>query len=582
MSKKLMAILGANAYAKTTYEFNLPGNQTDTYTGYYSTAAIAKALLRNSRADDDFRVVVFLTREARRNNWENRRINSSEKTLEIGKGLEYELKEAVPQLSQRTKTVDIMAGISINELWSIVSTLLNEIEDGDEVYVDITTGYRSIPLLSLLVINYARIIKNNVKIKGIYYGAFEAKNEETGHTPVFDLWPMIEVADWSYAIHSFFKHGSAAEISDLLEGSEGNTTEDPKSYFSSLGNLLKKFSENIHMTRGYDLIFKYEYEDLKKCMNDIVKDKYSNETGSYPVAKALIERISNITCNYGRDDLTNGFSAVRWCVEHNLIHQGFILLQETVVTCLIYMAGLNERKFINNYKLRDLFKRALEMKYNYTNNRQQFQKLTLNLFNSKMYQQLRKNQTIIDYLCNLWLRLKKNSLSNNSANNKQSFPSYVTIDYVKNMIKSNGERYRTNCGDKEIDKDFVKEFINELDPKKITKHMAKEEQDEAISLISFIGNCLTGFAKINGMDDKYSCLMYELSQVRNNLAHGGFNDSEVYELVNIHKKCNPGSDVPSKNTDDLSFKDIMKIILEEICDSMEDIAEYAKQQSAKA
>src|SRR5690606_14700714 len=102
--------------------------------------------------------------EARRNNWENRRINSSEKTLEIGKGLEYELKEAVPQLSQRTKTVDIMAGISINELWSIVSTLLNEIEDGDEVYVDITTGYRSIPLLSLLVINYARIIKNNVKI----------------------------------------------------------------------------------------------------------------------------------------------------------------------------------------------------------------------------------------------------------------------------------------------------------------------------------------------------------------------------------------------------------------------------------
>ena len=131
----------------------------DTYTGYYSTAAIAKALLRNSRADDDFRVVVFLTREARRNNWENRRINSSEKTLEIGKGLEYELKEAVPQLSQRTKTVDIMAGISINGLWSIVSTLLNEIEDGDEVYVDITTGYRSIPLLSLLVINYARIIK---------------------------------------------------------------------------------------------------------------------------------------------------------------------------------------------------------------------------------------------------------------------------------------------------------------------------------------------------------------------------------------------------------------------------------------
>jgi|GEM_PF-6125048 len=81
-----------------------------------------------------------------------------------------------------------------------------------------------------------------------------------------------------------------------------------------------------------------------------------------------------------------------------------------------------------------------------------------------------------------------------------------------------------------------------------------------------------GFSKINTLDIKYSCLMQELRKVRNNLAHGGFNDREISEIIEFRKRWNPNSDLLNKDISKISFIDILK----DICDNMEDIVEYAR------
>jgi len=533
MAKKLMAILGANPYSETTYEIDLPGKGKELYAGCYSTAAIAKVLFGNARENDDCYVVVFLTNGARENNWREGDLN---------KGLKYELSKVVPQLdkSQRIKPVSINEGKSVQELWSIVNTLLGEIDDGDEVYLDITTGFRSIPLLSLLVINYARILKSGVKIKGIYYGAFEARDKSTEHTPVFDLWPMIEVADWSYAIHSFFKHGSANEISDLIERAKDNKVEGPGWYFSELGNLLQKFSNNIQMTMGYDLIFEYEYANVKRCIDKV---KQENDKYNYPVVKGLIDRVDKIISNYNDNNIANGFLAVKWCIEHDLIHQGFILLLESVITCLFSMTGLNEKKYINNYSLRDIFKKALE--YKYDSKAQNYRILTPKSL---------KKAKIIDKLYNLWLDLEHKVESS---------------DCIKKLINKVEETLIFNYGNEAINDDYVHKFINEIRKENLSKYMNAVDVE---SFISFINKCMTGFSKINTLDIKYSCLMQELRKVRNNLAHGGFNDREISEIIEFRKRWNPNSDLLNKDISKISFIDILK----DICDNMEDIVEYAR------
>lgn len=538
MAKKLMAILGANPYSETTYEIDLPGKGKELYAGCYSTAAIAKVLFGNARENDDCYVVVFLTNGARENNWREGDLN---------KGLKYELSKVVPQLdkSQRIKPVSINEGKSVQELWSIVNTLLGEINDGDEVYLDITTGFRSIPLLSLLVINLARILKSGVKIKGIYYGAFEARDISTEHTPVFDLWPMIEVADWSYAIHSFFKHGSANEISDLLEGTKGNYMEGSNRYFSNLGKLLQKFSTNIQMTRGYDLIFGYNYNNLRECINTA---KTLNESYSYPVVESLIERVDNIVDNYRNNDVSNGFAAVKWCIDHNLVHQGFILLQETVITCLIAMARLNEKKYINNYELRAIFKRCLEIRCN-----RKCRQLSLEILNNSVNPR-QQDENIIMCLSRLWFELEHE---------------YTLYDSIKGILKAEGDTFVKNYGDIGIDDNLANKFIGEFVNKDLSRYIPGEK---AAGIIAFIGKCLRGFSLINKLDNKYSCLMQEISKVRNNLAHGGFNDREISEIIEFRKRWNPNSDLLNKDISKISFIDILK----DICDNMEDIVEYAR------
>lgn len=543
MAKKLMAILGANVYSKTKYVIDTPGKQKYTYTGYYSTAAVAQALFSNIKEYNDCYVIVFLTEKARKYNWEDRLINYAEKSVEKNKGLNYELLDVVPQLSKNIKTVRIKDGKNTAELWSIVNTFIEEIEDGDEVYLDITTGFRSIPLLSLLVINYARIIKNDVKIKGIYYGAFEAKDELLDHTPIFDLWPMIEVADWSYAIYSFIKHGSAGEISDLLESSKDNAPGKPNYNYLRLGNLLQQFSDNIHMTRGYDLIFNYDYEKLNNCINIIMNN---NETISYPVAKGLIEKIKFTVNHYFNNNVINGFSAVKWCIEHNMVHQGFILLQETVVTCLIVKGGLTEKKFINNYNLRNVYKRAIEIKYN--EEKEIYKTLTF-----KDIKNLLRSDGIISGLFRLW------------ADSEGKFS--PTGD-IKNLIK-NVDASLEDHFDKIIDNNSVIIHINELRKANLSLHMPKEKEE---SLIDFIDKCLSGFAKINSIDKKYSYLMHELSKVRNHLAHGGFNDREISDIIYFRGKWNPDSNLLKQDIKKISFIGILK----DICDNMEDIINYDK------
>jgi len=112
---------------------------------------------------------------------------------------------------------------------------------------------------------------------------------------------------------------------------------------------------------------------------------------------------------------------------------------------------------------------------------------------------------------------------------------------------------------------FIGEFVN----KDLSRYIPGEK---AAGIIAFIGKCLRGFSLINKLDNKYSCLMQEISKVRNNLAHGGFNDREISEIIEFRKRWNPNSDLLNKDISKISFIDILK----DICDNMEDIVEYAR------
>src|SRR5690606_7835290 len=87
-------------------------------------------------------------------------------------GLRDELESLSKKKGFQVENIGIPEGHNEEELWEIFKTILDQLEEGDEIILDITHSFRYLPMLTFIIINYARIVKK-CSLKAVYYGAFE-------------------------------------------------------------------------------------------------------------------------------------------------------------------------------------------------------------------------------------------------------------------------------------------------------------------------------------------------------------------------------------------------------------------------
>lgn len=137
-------------------------------------------------------------------------------------------------LSDKTKVkpITIKEGSDETELWDIFSSVVDNINDNDNVLFDITHGFRSLPFLTFLTLAYVSNVKSNVTIEKVIYGAYEAVERDNPNKPVFDLTPFVELLDWMNAVNVFQNYGDARPIASL------NVDRKMKDTLNSLSNAL--------------------------------------------------------------------------------------------------------------------------------------------------------------------------------------------------------------------------------------------------------------------------------------------------------------------------------------------------------
>jgi hypothetical protein len=178
----LLTFLGTAEYKETTYILEGQG-----YTTRYCPAAAAHFCRPEA-------VLVVVTRDAQAKHFEALANEISSFTRPI----------AVP----------IPDGHSEADLWQIFEVLTQQVNQGDELVVDITNGFRSLPFLSFLAVAFLRLARR-VKVQRIYYGAWEARNE-ANESPIFDLTPFVTLLDWTIATDRFTRFGDASDLAALL------------------------------------------------------------------------------------------------------------------------------------------------------------------------------------------------------------------------------------------------------------------------------------------------------------------------------------------------------------------------------
>ncbi|MGC8667880.1 MAG: TIGR02221 family CRISPR-associated protein [Chthonomonadales bacterium] len=209
---RLLTVLGTGDYKPADYWWN---------GSFYNTALFPEALVHWLKPAE---VCVFLTEEAEAHeNWRK-------------------LQERLQGRTQYT-SVRIPSCKSEDEMWRFFEVLAEHV-NGEEVVLDITHGFRSLPMLALLAIAFLRIAQNLRKVR-ILYGAFEAK-DQNGRVPVFELTGFVELLEWASAANQFLDTGDAGRIAQLLEDKHnGAYKARPRLPSDRLPKGLKKFADAL-------------------------------------------------------------------------------------------------------------------------------------------------------------------------------------------------------------------------------------------------------------------------------------------------------------------------------------------------
>ena len=354
MAKHFISVLGTGLYEPIRYEHN----------GHVSgeEAFIQAVLLDFMKEElgDDAKVTIFLTDGAKTRNWEERLYNetdvaiaqrwlseSKEKVVANAKkaGLEARLSQYKNWQIEAVHIADATTG---EEIWQVYNTIYNSLEEGDEIIFDITHSFRSIPMLAITIINYARVMKK-CKVRGIYYGAYEAAKKNNGIAPVVDLTMYNEILQWTSAAENFMETGNAEKMQRLYKEKTASIPNEEKREWSDLKNTIDAMtvlSDTLATCRGADnkdskKSIKGAYQQLKIKDNEKAQEKAKQIQPLHQLMQKARESYSQFDAE---SNMQIGCEVVRWSIHNNMTQQGYTALEETIKTLLCEEYGLSNDK----------------------------------------------------------------------------------------------------------------------------------------------------------------------------------------------------------------------------------------------
>ncbi len=106
----------------------------------------------------------------------------------------------------------------------ILSVLAENLDENEDVIIDVTHGFRHLPMLSLVAARFLKTVKK-IDVQQIYYGAFEMSSDNK--TPVLELESLLTMLDWVDALSTFDKDGDYSVFAPLLQ-QQGMTDTNAK------------------------------------------------------------------------------------------------------------------------------------------------------------------------------------------------------------------------------------------------------------------------------------------------------------------------------------------------------------------
>ncbi len=327
-----LSILGNGFYKECSYYWETKENHSKQR---FVQKACVDLFCTNWKEDDI--IILFLTESAKKKNW-HKTITEREnrnKEKEDYLGLENLLPDSIIK--------EIPDGKDTDEIWEIFDIIYNALEEDDNIYIDITHSFRYLPMLLLVLLNYAKYLKN-IKIKQITYGNYEARDANE-LAPIVNLTAFSELQDWTIAANDFVNFGQVAKIYELTKITvnpilKNSGKEKEAAYLlKGINKHLSNFALDIQTCRGKNIIENNSIDETNKIFKDI-------ENEIIKPLNPILDKIKDRIKGFKTNNVLNGVAAVDWCLNNGLIQQGITILQETAISyfCEEVKVNLHDRK----------------------------------------------------------------------------------------------------------------------------------------------------------------------------------------------------------------------------------------------
>lgn len=325
--KVFISVLGASFYGESIYTYE-EENFKSSLTRYIQCATLEK--IKAKGWEQNSVGYVLVTEKALSSNWDK---TITEKKNPKGEIVPYiGLEKAIENLELpfKIKPVPIDDGRTEQEISNIFLTVYNKLTEGDELYIDLTHGFRYLPMLMLVLANYAKFTLH-VSCQSFTYGNFELGEMVDGIkvAPIIDLKSLSMIQDWTDAAEHLFFSGNTKKIKELsTEGLKQSRGKDPQ--FRALKDLvspLDNMTKDMKTCQGKELTEGGHINLLKQKINKV------DIANLPPIFRPIFEKISS---GFEAFDATegwkNGIYAAKWCFEHQQFQQAITLMRESVVT----------------------------------------------------------------------------------------------------------------------------------------------------------------------------------------------------------------------------------------------------------
>lgn len=111
------------------------------------------------------------------------------------------------------------------EQMEILETVASTVSPGDSLVLDVSHGFRHLPMLGLLSALFLRL-QRDVRIDGIYYAALEMTTPGPGgHTPVLRLDGLLRLGEWLVALGGYRHSGDYSVFAPMVEHADPETAD---------------------------------------------------------------------------------------------------------------------------------------------------------------------------------------------------------------------------------------------------------------------------------------------------------------------------------------------------------------------